>query len=224
MSKIKDVFKDYQEENNLINAEIENINLFKKSKKIEIGLSIKEPVTIGEISSFEDYLKDRFQIQKVSFIIKIEAEEKGLDFSSNMKKDWKDIIKYLSKNYPLCKAILGTSSVEINENIVKVSLKTKGAEFLRSYEIDREIEKIALNLYGVKCKVECKEDITKDIIKEQEKYLEDLEKTACEDLMYEINLQNEAIKEHEQKEIEEKLNEKEIKKPLILRQNRQNKR
>ena len=38
MSKIKDVFKDYQEENNLINAEIENINLFKKSKKIEIHI------------------------------------------------------------------------------------------------------------------------------------------------------------------------------------------
>lgn len=217
MSKIKDVFKDYKEENNLINAEIENINLFKKSKKIEIELSVKEPIKISEISSFEGYLKDRFQIQKVFFKINSTKGDRHI-WLKNIKEDWKDIVEYLSKNFPLCKAILGTSSIEVEENKVIIFLKTKSADFLHSHEIDKEIENIALNLYGVKCKVEYREDVTEDIIKEQEHYLENLEKIACDDLMYEINVQNEIAKEIEQKEkeAEEKIQEDNTKLPLIF--------
>ena len=218
MSKIKDVFKDYKEENNIINAEIENINLFKKSKKIEIELSVEEPIKIGEISSFEDYLKERFQIEKIA--LKIQNGEKGVRplFPQEIKNDWKDIVEYLSKNFPLTNAILGTSSVEVIENKVIVSLKTKSADFLHSYEIDKEIENIVFNLYGVKCKVEYREDISEDTIKEQEKYLESLEKIACDDLMYEINVQNEIAKEIEQKEKEakEEQSKEDAKLPLIF--------
>ena len=35
---VKDVFKDYKGQGNILEAQIENINLFKKSKKIEIKL------------------------------------------------------------------------------------------------------------------------------------------------------------------------------------------
>lgn len=216
MSKIKDVFKDYKEDNNLINAEIENINLFKKSKKIEIKLNTQEQVQIDEISNFEDYLKERFQIEKADIII--QNREKGAwpHFYKDIKNDWKDIVKYLSKKFPLCRAILGTSNIELEENKIIVSLKTKGADFLHSYEIDKDIGNIVSNLYGVRCKVEYREDLSKDIIKEQEEYLENLEKTACEDLMYEINLQNEIAKEQEQKETEVECKKDDIKLPLIF--------
>ena len=218
MSKIKDIFKDYKEDNNLINAEIENIDLFKKSKKIEIHLKIQEEIKIADISTFEDYLKDRFQINKASIIIKNETKGDRSLLFQKIKEDWKDIIKYLSKNFPLCRAILGTSSIEVQEKKIIISLKTKGADFLHSYEIDKEIENIALNVYGFKCKVEYFEDVTKDFIKEQEKYLESLEKTACEDLMYEINVQNEITKELvlKEKEIEEESQEDNTKLPLIF--------
>ena len=215
---IKDVFKDYKEENNIINAKIENINLFKKSKKLEIKLKIQEPIKIGEISSFEEYLKNRFQIQKV--LIDVENEKKGDSplFSQKLQKDWKDIVDYLSKNFPLTKAILRSSTVDVIENKVIVILKTKNADFLHSYEIDKEIEHIVSNLYGIKCKVEYKEDVTENIIKEQEEYLNSLEKIACDDLMYEINVQNEIAKEIEQKEkeAEEEQNKEDAKLPLIF--------
>lgn len=215
---IKDVFKDYKEENNIINAKIENINLFKKSKKLEIKLKIQEPIKIGEISSFEEYLKNRFQIQKV--LIDVENEKKGDSplFSQKLQKDWKDIVDYLSKNFPLTKAILRSSTVDVIENKVIVILKTKNADFLHSYEIDKEIEHIVSNLYGIKCKVEYKEDVTENIIKEQEEYLNSLEKIACDDLMYEINVQNEIAKEIEQKEKEgeEEQNKEDAKLPLIF--------
>ena len=74
---VKDVFKDYKGQGNILEAQIENINLFKKSKKIEIKLSTEKQVKIQEISSFEEYLKTRFQIKKVELYI--EFGEKGSD-------------------------------------------------------------------------------------------------------------------------------------------------
>ena len=224
LNAVKDVFKDYKEENNIIDAKIENINLFKKSKILEIDLQTEKCIKIGEISNFEEYLKNRFQIQKVS--INIKNEEKGDArgvhgspiFHQELKKDWKDIVEYLSKKFVFTKAILNTSEVEAEENKVIVILNTKNAEFLRSYEIDKEIEKIVHNLYGVKCKVEYRENITEETIKKQSEYLEELEKDACQNLMHEINMQNEIASqiEKQKKEAEEIQNEDESKSPLIL--------
>ena len=204
---IKDVFKDYKEENSIINAKIENIDLFKKSKKLEIKLKVEQAVKISDISSFEDYLKNRFQIQQV--IINIENEKRGAKPLFTMQEDWEKIVEYLSKNFPLCKAILNESKLEIEENIVFIVLKTKSADFLHFHNIDKEIEHIILNLYGINCKVEYKENVTDDIIKEQEEYLNSLEKIACDDLINEINTQNEIankMEESKKKSIEEQEN------------------
>ena len=36
LNVVKDIFKDYEEQSNILDAKIENINLFKKSNKLEI--------------------------------------------------------------------------------------------------------------------------------------------------------------------------------------------
>ena len=68
---VKDVFKDYEKQGNILETQIENINLFKKSKKIEIKLLTEKPIKIQEIASFEEYLITRFQIQKVELHIEM---------------------------------------------------------------------------------------------------------------------------------------------------------
>ena len=219
LNVVKDVFKDYKETNNILDAKIENINLFKKSNKLEINLILEKRTSIDEIDRFEEYLKNRFQIQKVILNIKIEKKGDCPVFSQEIKNDWKSIVKYISKKYPLTKAILNSSDVEKKDNKLIVLLNTKNADFLHSYEIDKEIEKIINNVYGLKTKVEFQENITEDTIKKQSEYLEELEKSACQDLMNEINIQNEiAIQmEKQAKEIEEAENsEDEEKTPLIL--------
>ena len=72
---VRDVFKDYKEQNNILDAEIVAINLFKKSKKLELKLKTQESLKITYISSFEEYLKTRFQIEKIS--LNIEFGKKG---------------------------------------------------------------------------------------------------------------------------------------------------
>ena len=215
---VKDVFKDYEEENNIINAQIENINLFKKSKKLVIKLKTEEPTKIVEISSFEDYLKNRFQIQKVYIEIENAKKDNKTFFYANIKSDWKDIVDYLSKNYHLTKSILKESTIELEDNTLIIILKNKSADFLHSYEIDKEIEHIVYNLYGIKVKVEYQEIVTENTIKEQEEYLNSLEKMACDDIMYEINVQNQIAKEIEEKEKEakEEQQKENAKLPLIF--------
>lgn len=221
MSKIIDVFKDYKEDNNLINAEIININLYKKSKKLEIELKADKPVELNDMITFEDYLKEKFQIQKVSFNIQNNNNVDDIDLSEQIKNDWKDISKYLSKNFAFCKAILNDSSIELAENKLIVKLDTKGSEFLNSYKIDKEIEDIIFNLYGKKLKVEYKEEITEEQIKKQEEYLESLEKNAYNDMMNEIKTQSELAKANQEKqENEEQENASEEKTTLIFGRNK----
>ncbi len=218
LNAVKDVFKDYKEQNNILDAKIENINLFKKSNKLEMNLIVEDQITINELENFEEYLKQRFQIQQVLLNIKNGKKGDRPLFCQELKNCWDSIVKYISKKYPLTKTILNKSNIEVKDNKVIVFLNTKNADFLHNYEIDKEIEKIIENIYGLKIKVEFKENITEDTLKKQSKFLEDLEKHACEDLMNEINVQNEInIQIEKQKKDSEKLeNQEGTKNPLIL--------
>ena len=53
---IKEVFKDYNENNNLTNSEVENINLYKKTNKLQVKIISSKPINLQEIDSFEDFL------------------------------------------------------------------------------------------------------------------------------------------------------------------------
>ena len=220
LNAVKDVFKDYKEQNNIVNTQIENINLFKKSHKLEISLITEKQITLEEIDKFEEYLKNRFQIQTVSLNVKMGEKGASPLFPQEIKNDWKNVVTYLSKKFPLTKAILNNTDIKQEENKLIVLLNTKNADFLHSYEIDKEIEKIVSNVYGLKFKVEFQENVTEDDLKRQTEYLEELEKHACEDLMHEINMQHEIEMQLEQqkKEAEEQQikDEEQGKLPLIL--------
>ncbi len=218
LNAVKDVFKDYKEQSNILDAKIEKINLFKKSNKLEINLIAEKQITLQEFESFEEYLKQRFQIEKISLNIKFGKKGDRPLFCQELKNSWESIVKYISKKYPLIKAILDKSNVDVEDNKVIVFLDTKNAYFLHNYEIDKEIEKIIENIYGFKIKVEFKENITEDTLKKQSKFLEELEKNACEDLIHKINVQNEITlqMEKQKKETEMFENQEERKNPLIL--------
>ena len=85
-----------------------------------------------------------------------EFGEKGARplFPQNLKNDWGDIVSYLSKRFPLTKAILRDSTIKVELNKLIVILKTKNADFMYSYELDKTIERLIYNLYGLKYKVE----------------------------------------------------------------------
>ena len=66
---IKEVFNDYNQNNNLIEAEIENINLYKKTNKLQVKIASFKQITLQEIESFEDFLINSFKVNKASIDI-----------------------------------------------------------------------------------------------------------------------------------------------------------
>ena len=54
---INEVFKDFDVNSNIAEAQIENINLYKKLNKLQIDIKSDKPITIDEIGNFENYLQ-----------------------------------------------------------------------------------------------------------------------------------------------------------------------
>jgi len=54
---IKEVFNDYDVNSNLIEAKIEDINLYKKTNKLQVKIISSEQISLNEIENFENFLK-----------------------------------------------------------------------------------------------------------------------------------------------------------------------
>jgi len=132
---IKDVFGDFNTNSCLIDAEIENINLFKKTNKLQVSIISNKQINLYEIENFEDYLINRFKVSKAS----LDISYKDADINFNIDNDWNSIIKYIGKKEPFSKAILAGSKVSVNNNKLDVNLNMKGASFLLSKKFDKGI-------------------------------------------------------------------------------------
>ena len=100
---IKEVFKDYNIENNIFNAQIENINLYKKTNKLQVELISDSQIGIKEIESFENYLIERFKVNKAILDIKYSSTA---EINCDISKQWNDIISYITKKEPFTRAML----------------------------------------------------------------------------------------------------------------------
>ena len=139
----KEVFKDYKEENAILEAQIENVNLFKKSNILEISLISENKISIRDLFSFETYLKKRFTLNGIKLNIKYTNQ---IEF--DLEAQWEDIIKYVVYKYPSTKALLSKSRVEIQGKDINVFLPVKGEEILSARGIDKVIERIVEVLYS----------------------------------------------------------------------------
>lgn len=217
---IKEVFNDYNLENNLIDTKIENINLYKKTNKLQIKVVSSKQISIKEIESFEEYLVNRFKVNKA--FIDINYED-GIIINSSIESDWKDIIRYIAKKEPVGKAILNNSTVSVNNSKLTVNLFMRGAAFLIAQKFDKGLEHLLLNLYNKQYEIEfieifSVEDEKKLIEKrdeEERKALIELEKQALID----IETRKEEKRLEAEKEKQRKQEEKERLKENLRKQN-----
>ena len=61
---IKDVFADYTIDNNLIDAEIENINLYKKTNKLQVSVISNKKIGLGATDTQEIEVTEKSVIFK----------------------------------------------------------------------------------------------------------------------------------------------------------------
>ena len=156
IKQIKEVFSDYKTESNIKEAKILNLNLIKKVNVLEINLEAEEYIEIKELWFFEKFLKERFQFSNVDIKINYNKDAK----IKPIEKEWENLICYMVHKYPLMKPmILLKSTIEIIDKNIIVKMKIKGADFLRGRKLDRELERVILNLFGLNYKIEFIENI-----------------------------------------------------------------
>ena len=94
MSKyIRDVFSDYKNNNNLLDAVVENVTLYKKHNKLNITIASEKQIRLGEIVSFEDYLIKRFSLENA----RLEINYNNVEIEENVSRDWPNIISYIAR-------------------------------------------------------------------------------------------------------------------------------
>lgn len=79
-------------------------------------------------------------------------------------EEWKNIIEYIAYKYPLTKALLKGSIVNVDGNNVNINLALKGKDILETRRFDQIIAETMMNLYNQKCNVKFVEKPLEDIM------------------------------------------------------------
>ena len=209
---VREVFQDYTNSNNISAGIIEAINLFKKSNKLEVDIKVQNQLTLKELVDFEDYLSKRFLIKTIEFRIKYE----DVELKETLKEDWSNIEKYIGRKFPITKAILTNSTIDVNGNKVIINLKSKNSDFLHSYEIDKVLILLFMNLYGKNYKIEYKENVTEEDIQKQHEFLEEVQNNVYKNLVHTIETRKPENKEVVAKTDKKEEEEIEQDTPLII--------
>lgn len=161
--KVGEIFSDYKTNSNLKYAEVRSLNMIKKTNTLQAMLYLDEYIEIKEIWYFENYLKQRFQIEHIDVTIQYheKVEKKAIP------EEWKNIIAYMSHKYPLAKPmLLLKSDVEVEANTIHIKMHIQGADFLKAKKTDQELQRTIKNLFGEDYVIDLTEDLSKEEIKE----------------------------------------------------------
>lgn len=209
---VKEVFKDYRCINQeLSEAKIKSINLFKKTNTLELILLSKIIIKIRQIEAFERYLEARFAIKNIEIKVEIiganeKEEQEGVCEVTNaevvsqlIEKEWFDIIEYMSNKHPMTKAILKESKISVDGQAANILLSFKGRDFLLAKNLNKTLENLLFNIYGKKYKVSYIENISDELLKKRQEYAIEIQKQVV------LEAQKEAILASEEKNKQENI-------------------
>lgn len=173
--KLNEVFRDFNIDGNIVDSKIMKVDLYKKSNKMLIELSTQNMIAIDEIEKLEEYFIAKFGVGSVEINIKHEAET-GFDIEQN----WEDILKNISRKFPLAKPILFSSKIENLNKEIKVYIKFANASgILKNCNVDEYLKKLIYSLSGIDYKITFIEN-NKDSIKENVEKLEEIQQRVIE--------------------------------------------
>lgn len=177
---LKEIFKDFEINSNIINTKIKSINLYKKTNKLEVNILSDKPIKVKDVGAFEKYLIKRFMLKEavihISYIEEIE---------NDFLKQWDDILDYLSYKHPLTKALLKNSVLNLDGNNLNISLRLSGSDILYGRNMDEVLSDLIFNVFNQKLKI---------------KYIDnDSEENKVKALEYRQKLQEDVIKKVQEK-------------------------
>ena len=194
--KVGEIFRDYQTKSNIQYANIQGLNVIKKTNTLQIVLYFDEYIEIKELWFFEKFLIDRFHFDHIETKIKY---HEGVVLK-DIQTEWRNIIAYMAHKYPLMKPmLLLKSDVEVKENEVNIKMHIRGAEFLKAKKTDKELEKVLKNLFGKEYKVNLTEQLSEKEIEEIREEIKQVQEKAIahiEEINAEKQKENENNENH----------------------------
>ena len=99
LKTVKQIFSDVEIDTSIAEAQIKNVNLYKKTNQLVMQLILNGKIDLINIYKFENFLKIRFKVKDAKIII-----ENNADF--NIDIEWNNIVKYINAKHPMTRAIL----------------------------------------------------------------------------------------------------------------------
>ncbi len=176
LKTIQEIFPDFKVDGELIHSTIQKINIFKKTNKVKMELVANKLIKLKELAKFENFLKERFNLENNEINIKYNDGVK----LPKIEEAWPQIVEYIGKKNPMAKILLKNSKIEINNKELIVTISTKGANFLTARGLDKTLEQIIYSNYGEKIKVKYIEKIDLEALKKYEENVKRTEKLMVE--------------------------------------------
>ena len=139
-------------------GEILRFAVKKEDRELLVVLKLAELVPYCEIVNAENSIKEKMGLKKVLIKPRYMSELFETAYFSS-------IIDYVRRKTSAANGFFENADVELNENILKVSVKKGGLDILKNQKIDEEIENAVLDMFGLSLKVELIETEAFDIEK-----------------------------------------------------------
>lgn len=170
MKKISEIFSDYGLGGNINRAVIEGVTLRKKTKTLEMTISCDKYIEIGEIESFNNFIKERFALNDSRIIINY---PEGTS-ERPMEEKVKEVLDFLAIKHPFLKAAINNCELEIKDSLIEFSFKMFISKMLRDLKYDKKIQDSIRALYGKTYKINFVDSITEEEFAKMQE--DDLEK------------------------------------------------
>ena len=159
MKKFKEIFGNIinisQINPSILNSEIKTLNINRKNQSIEILLLNQEVILTEDIYNCEKILSaSPLSLKNVDIKLeKIVQAEKTTPKIKN-KNELKNLLSEFAKNKPTISKIFKDSTIEIDENIVRINLFHGGKSFVAQKKIERELSAMFSKNFEVQLSVE----------------------------------------------------------------------
>ena len=194
---LKEIFKDFEINSNIINTKIKSINLYKKTNKLEVNLLSDKQIKVKDVGAFEKYLVKRFMLKEavinVSYIEEIE---------NNFLEQWDDILDYLSYKRPLTKALLKESSLNLDGNNLNIGLKLSGSDILYGRNMDKVLSDLIFNVFDQRYKIRYVDNNSQETKEKVEEYRHKMQEEVIKKVQERSNITDD--KKEENKESDKK--------------------
>ena len=162
MKRINEAFSDYKLSGNINTAVIESVTLHKRTSVVEMEISSDKYIEMGEIESFNNFVKEKFGLMDSKIIVKY-SDEVNI---RPIEEELKNIVDSLAKKYPALKTAVNNSEYEVVGNVINFNFNIPVAGFLKTMEYDRKINKVIKHMYDKQYNINfvdklCSEEIAK---------------------------------------------------------------